>query len=200
MLKIGLEKEFFVINPEGRPVVVPETVSHDDCGLVAEARGNPSTSTVDAVYSLRGDIHRLSQQVAACGALVLIDTPVMKIDRATRLAASRKYTKGLTKFQNIYHYTDHRNASAEQTAGIHISFTNPTVVNREHGDVTVNAMFDWLSIFKALDKAFAMEIKATKRNPGFYELKGDGRIEYRSLPANVSLDKVIDVLQLTLRQ
>jgi hypothetical protein len=200
MLKIGLEKEFFVVNPEGRPVVVPANVAHDDCGLVAEARGNPSTSTVDAVYSLRGDIHRLSQQVVACGALVLVDTPVMKIDRATRLEASRKYTKGLTKFQNIYHYTDHRNASAEQTAGIHISFTNPTTVQREHGEITINTMFDWLSIFKTLDKAFATEIKATKRNPGFYELKGDGRIEYRSLPANVSLDKVIDVLQQITRQ
>ena len=197
MLKIGLEKEFFVLTPEGRPVVVPESVPHDDCGLFAEARGEPSTSVVDAVYSLRADVHRLTQAVSGCGkTLMLVDAPFMKIDRATRLEASRKYTKGLTKYQNIYHYSDHRNSVAEETAGIHISFTNSRTVRQEHGcETTVNQMFDWLSIFKELDKAFAAEIKGTKRNPGFYELKNDGRIEYRSLPANVSLEKVIVVLQ-----
>lgn len=45
-----------------------------------------------------------------------------------------------------------------------------------------------------LDSAFKAEIRAARRNPGFYERKGDGRIEYRSLPNNVDLEKVREVL------
>lgn len=58
----------------------------------------------------------------------------------------------------------------------------------------INECFDYITIFKKLDEAFAEEIKEAKRLPGFYEIKSDGRIEYRSLPSNVSLFKVIDVI------
>jgi hypothetical protein len=55
--------------------------------------------------------------------------------------------------------------------------------------------FDWMRWFLLFDKAFKEEIKNSYRNPGFYELKSDGRIEYRSLPNNINMDKLINVIQ-----
>jgi hypothetical protein len=47
----------------------------------------------------------------------------------------------------------------------------------------------------SFDNTFKDEIRKSGRNPGFYEVKGDGRIEYRSLPNNVDMGKVEMVLR-----
>ena len=201
MLKIGLEKEFFIVNADGQPQLTPMEIPHDDCGLLVEARGQPSYSPEEAVFSLSADVYKLDRQAVAKG-LRIVDTPIMKIDRATRLLAARQFAKGLLQYQNIYRFKDHRHSWGEMTAGIHISFTKERDMGRNEDKVPlkVNIMFDWLQIFKQLDEAFAPEIKASKRNPGFYELKPDGRIEYRSLPANTDLNKIIETLKGILKQ
>lgn len=201
MLKIGLEKEFFVLR-NLIPVVCPTQLPYDGSGLLAEARGDAYHSVYKAVCSLQADCLLLEDKVKKLnagdfeGSLTLSASPaVMKIDRTTRLQASRQFEKGLTQYQNLYGYQFHRNSQSEQTAGVHISFTYPMDFTGKDGNVfTLNRMFDWVQLFKKLDVAFREEIKESKRNPGFYELKTDGRIEYRSLPANVDMNKVIHVL------
>jgi hypothetical protein len=42
---------------------------------------------------------------------------------------------------------------------------------------------------------FAKEIAGARRRPGFYEIKSDGRIEYRSLPNTINKHKLISVLK-----
>jgi hypothetical protein len=197
-LMIGLEREFLVatVGSPDKFVVVPDGFPADECGLLAEARGQPFTSVEEAVFSLQADTYRLTKQFEAKG-LVLVDLPIGKIDKAVRLQAARHYDKGRTKYQNLYGYEAYRNAMTEQTAGIHVSFTCPVTVSYDSTKptTTVNGMFDWAKIFIGLDKEFAAEIKAAKRNPGFYELKHDGRIEYRSLPNNVNFNKLIETLK-----
>lgn len=200
MLKIGLEKEFFVVDTAGKPRITPADLPHDDCGLLVEARSLPSYSPEEAVFSLSADIYKLTK-LAVEKNLTIVDTPIMKVDRNTRLAANRQFSKGLLKYENIYRFKDHRQSWGEKTAGVHISFTCEREFRGEDKLLTrINVMFDWLQIFKKLDETFAVEIKASKRNPGFYELKNDGRIEYRSLPSNVDLNKVIEVLKQITRQ
>jgi hypothetical protein len=212
-MRYGLEKEFFVIDSEGNPQILVDDLKnlpHDDCGWLAEARGNPSYSIVDAVFNLHASIYKLHTSLNQINqrskfSYQLIDTPIMKVNRISRIEASKHYAKGRIKYSNYLGFETHRNAVYEATAGLHISFTNPIVffaVDKHHTQTTsamineeiCNAMFDFISIFVALDKAFEQEIKGAKRRPGFYELKSDGRIEYRSLPADVDLDKVITVL------
>ena len=196
-LKFGLEKEFFCFK-DGKAAVVPLGFSADSCGWLAEARGGPFMNIVDAVYSLQADVHKLHTAATAAG-IKLNDVPVMKLDRGVKVQASRKYSKGLISYQNLYGHADHKNSDSEAVAGVHISFTCPeTIVDADGIAVERYRMFDWAQIFLGLDKAFAVEIKAAKRNPGMYELKPNGRIEYRSLPSNVDLNKVIAVvLELT---
>ena len=193
-MKIGLEKEFFLIQ-DNKPVVIPEDLQPDDSGLLTEARSQPFESPEEAVFSLQADIYKLQNKVNL-RKMQLSDAPIMKIDRETRLLASRRFVKGLTKYQNLYDIKYHKNKLNEVTAGIHISFTSPkTYFDKNNQIGYYNSMFDWVQIFRKLDKEFELEIKTTKRNPGFYELKSDGRIEYRSLPSNINLNKIIEILR-----
>lgn len=192
-MKIGLEKEFFV-KRNGNCIVIPKELPYDDSGVLTEARSLPFNNPEEAVFSLKADIFRIKQKSDAL-VLELSDNPIEKISRDVRLEASRHFQKGLTKYRNLYNFKHHKNTSNEVPAGIHISFTNPKSESKNGQRFEYNAPFDFVGLFKFLDSQFVDEIKAAKRNPGFYELKDDGRIEYRSLPANTNLDKIIQVLK-----
>jgi hypothetical protein len=205
-MKVGLEKEFFLVDDKGQPVDLTElrSLPCDECGWLVEARGLPfRNDIIEAVFSLKASIYRIEQELllinarqksAGLAELTLTDNPVMKVSRDIRLKCARKFTKSLIKYQNFYGYQSHRHALTEATAGIHISLTSEVEVYHGNEKHIYNRNFDWPQIFVKLDKAFAEEIKAAKRRPGFYELKPDGRVEYRSLPANANLDKVMEVL------
>lgn len=190
---MGLEKEFFCLSPEGAPVIVPSGVAADECGWLAEARGSAFGDITEAVYSLKASVHKLTLAAADEG-VTLSDVPVMKLPREVRLKAARTFAKGTISYQSLYGFECHKNTLAEAVAGVHISFTCPDTISCGEHSRSYFKNFDWAQIFLKLDKAFAVEIKEAKRRPGFYELKCDGRIEYRSLPANVNLDKVITVV------
>jgi hypothetical protein len=194
----GLEKEFFVVHPEHNndPLMVDTKIfgsNYDESGLLVECRGKPFNNIVEAVFSLKADIWKV-EKLAASNNLSLSDNPVMIVSRKTKLQVQRNFVKGLSKYQNLYNYESHRNNLREHTAGIHISFTNPQTIYSKEGNLSYNGLFDYIHLFKYLDHHFSREIRESKRNPGFYEIKTDGRIEYRSLPANVNLDKVINVI------
>jgi len=197
-MKFGLEKEFFLLDAESNPQLVPKDLSSDECGWLVEARGKPSSDPIESVFSLKASIYQEQQRLDKYNqkndkSLQLSDQPVMKISRQLRTNAQRSYTKGLISYQNLYGHETHRNSIQD---GVHITFSKAAAMTcdcRKYHEYYTN--FDWPRIFKVLDQNFAEEIKASKRNPGFYELKNLGLIEYRSLPANVDLDKVIQVLQ-----
>lgn len=191
-MKIGLEKEFFVLR-ENKPIVVPPQLSADESGVLAEARGNAFSNVTEAIFSLQASAYDLSKRAEKMK-VSLVDHPLMVIPRSVRLEANRIYAKGLTRHENLYGHKSHRNLISEQTAGVHVSFTKTREEKIADRTFRSNEIFDFPQIFRKLDEAFAVEIKQAKRRPGFYELKPDGRIEYRSLPANVDMDKLIDVL------
>lgn len=196
----GLEKEFFVKSGD-KFVLAGYKLPYDSAGILAEARGEPKENIIDAVYSLKAEIYKLAR-TAKQKELILIDSPLEKISKRLRLRAQRQYAKGLIEYQNIYGHCFHRNKKNEYTAGLHISITFPIqrycwikTRKRDHrGELTVNNIWDYVQFVRYMDKHFEDEIKNSKRNPGFYEIKGDGRIEYRSLPSNINLNKVIEVV------
>lgn len=194
MLKIGLEKEAFLLK-DGVPVVVPNELPKDDCGLLVEARGQAFTDPTQAIFSLKGAFHDIETKAAKLG-FTVDESPIKEIDRDIVRKASRTHTKGLIQFRNLYGFKDHKHTTKEFPSGIHISFTKERHYSTKDGyQGIINEMFDFPSLFRYLDKTFKEEIKAAKRNPGFYEIKPDGRIEYRSLPSNIDLNKVLDTLK-----
>jgi len=207
MLRFGIERGCFIVDKEtGKAVVVPSNLPMDCCGLLVEFRGSPFTSIEDAVGSAMAAELKVERMMANNDELANLELsylPVMDIDRATRIAAARLHEKGMIEYRNMYGHISHRNKIGEMTAGIHLSVTDErteTVMSydRDGGQnnktVSHNVLWDFSSLFRLLDKMFVDEIKDSKRNPGFYELKHDGRIEYRSLPTNIDYGKLIDVV------
>ena len=192
-MQYGLECEFFVRRGSDIIGALDASLTPDECGFLAEARGKPQWSILEAVFSLKADIHRLNVAATKLG-LTLVCEPLVNVPRNEILKSRRVFSKGRLEYQNLYGYKEHKNRG-KKTGGIHISFTNPreTYVDGELVG-TYNHIFDFVQIFRKLDLAFKDEIKSAGRYPGFYELKPDGRIEYRSLPNNVDLLKVVEVL------
>ena len=192
-MKYGLEQEFFVFRDSQLIGPVPSELTPDECGFLAEARGQPCHTIREAIFSLMADVYRLETEATKLG-LTLVKEPILDVPRAIILECRRKFTKPTLDYQNLYGYQEHKN-KGKKTAGIHISFTDERVIlNDQKSPTTVNLIFDFVQIFRKLDLGFKAEIRAAKRYPGFYELKADKRIEYRSLPNNCDLLKIIQVL------
>jgi len=198
-MKYGLEQEFFITTNPGNELLIPHQISKllpiDSCGYLVEARGLPFDNIYEAVYSLKAEVHKIQDMLPSN--VMLINSPVEKLSKDFLFKISRTYVKGITKYQNIYGYNNHKIKTNERTAGLHISFTDSvSYYGKDNQKFYYNRNFDWLSIFKSLDDYFSTEIKESKRNKGFYEIKEDGRIEYRSLPTNIDLNKVIRAINL----
>lgn len=197
-MKIGFELEAFLLDVEGKPQIVPEKLPLDECGWLVEIRSTPFAGIVEAVHLLRAEKEKVEAKVARLG-FTLDYSPLKEISRELKVKAARKHGKGVLRYRNVYGYETHKNPSALATASLHISFTEEKVFNYVDQDkrerkFEYSGFVDHARLIVALDKDFKDEIKKAKRNPGFYEVKLDGRIEYRSLPNDVDLNKVTSVL------
>lgn len=202
-MKYGLEQEFFVKNGEGSLIgALPAVLTPDDCGFLAEARGQPYTNIREAVFSLLADVHRLQTEAVKLG-FTLVCEPNADVPFKAIMESRRAFSKGTLSFQNLYGHESHKE-KRKKTAGIHISFTEYAdyacyrrgTRDNEFVPHTFNYQpnWDWVQLFRHLDHWFKDEIKAARRNPGFYELKEDGRIEYRSLPNDVDPQRIITAI------
>lgn len=189
------------------PVLVPDTLPFDECGWLAEVRSEPHRDITKAIYLLQAETKEVERLAKKAG-VTLSYVPLLEIPRDLKVKAARAHGKGLIRFRNLYGHETHRNSTKLQTASLHVSVTEEKVYSYTRAITTAATgcysaphqfiypgFVDHAKLIVGLDKAFAAEIKAAKRNPGFYEVKADGRIEYRSLPNNVDLGKLEDVLR-----
>jgi hypothetical protein len=205
MLKFGFEIESFCRglmspdNPDPKPILVPAGLPYDECGWLVEVRSEPHHAIRSAIYLLKAEMAKVAEQATTAG-VALDYVPLMEIPRTLKVQAARRYSKGLLRYKNIYGHETHRCSSKFATASLHISVTNEIAwhYTDEKGRAQVhkyNGFVDHAKLIVLFDREFKSEIAAAKRNPGFYEIKPDGRIEYRSLPNNVDLEKVREVLE-----
>lgn len=202
MIQFGFEREFFVLDKKRDVTEVPSHIPNDS-GLLAEARGRPHRDPIDAAFSLKAETHKIRRLVEAVpkrGLQLDFVSDYRTVDREIRINARRTHTKGLIHFQNLYDdkIVGHDVDSDTITAGLHVSVTRQTTTHCQ-GDgcsrsTTTNLPFDFARFVRAADERFADEIKRAKRRPGFYEMKPDGRIEYRSLPQSISIIMVAEWL------
>lgn len=204
MLRFGFEVEYFITGPEadGAPLVVPVGIPND-AGLLAEARGKPHRDPIDAAYSLLAEQHRIDMALDAKGFFTL-PTDVAVVSPETRINARRRgHTKGPVHYQNIHGYERHPVDADEMTAGLHVSVTREQSIrlpcNQRDcaGDAAHSwyGMFDYATMIRLFDEQYADEIAEAKRHPGFYEIKRDGRVEYRSLPNTVDVVEVAEFIK-----
>lgn len=202
MLKLGFELEAFILK-DGLPTLVPTSLPMDECGWLVEIRSDPHTSVRKAIALLNVERAIVEERTQKFPELTLAFLPTFDVPRDVKVKALRRTGKDILRYRNLYGHENHRTKLS--TASLHVSFTNEQTffytdmkgVNKEH---KYPGFIDHAKIIMAFDKAFKDEIRAAGRNPGFYETKPDGRIEYRSLPNNVDLQKLQDTLSSILRE
>lgn len=188
-MKIGLEREFWLEDKGREILLIPDSLPADGCGLLVEARGGPGSDAYDAVASLEADAWRIRDKLAndpALPGLMLADTSYRKVSAKLLLEALRIHGKQRVAWRNLYGHSKHANPAGTITAGLHVSFTDERYFWKKATDKSqaYNAAWDFPLLFKIMDNEFKREIRDSLRRPGFYEVKPDGRIEYRSLPSS----------------
>lgn len=199
MVKFGFELEAFCLDSSGAVSLVPSGIPFDECGWLCEIRSEPHVAIYKAIHLLIAEQKKVEIDALKAG-VNLHYTPLLEIPRPLKVQAARRFGKGLIAYKNIYGYETHRNSTRFQTASLHVSVTNQAewhyTDQKDRPQVHRYAGFvDHARLISLFDRRFKTEIAAAKRNPGFYEIKPDGRIEYRSLPNNVDLFKVAEVLE-----
>jgi hypothetical protein len=188
-MKYGFEREFFV-KANGKYVICPFVIAHDDCGYLAESRGEPHADPLKAAYLLLADEDKLKDQAKRNRVqLVLEDTA--KLSPEVRRDALRRNGKGKYPVErgNLYGL-DYKATDDILRAGLHVHFSNEIETKNKY---TASGFLDIPRIVRKLDEAFAEVIKKANRLKGFYETKKHG-FEYRSLPASVDPRKVAEVI------
>jgi hypothetical protein len=190
----GFEKEFFIKDPKtDQFVLAPRDLAMDECGFLAEARGEPHSNPLSARHLLAANIETLKKEAGKKG-VILVDSHSEALPRELIRLALRSYGKPRCKA-----YFAHGRAyrSDRPRAGLHIHFGNKRLLKAATEDRSPIYTHDPLNIPRIIwlmDEAFSTEIKEARRVPGEYEMKEWG-FEYRSLPSTVNLDKVVTVLE-----
>lgn len=182
-MKFGFEREFFV-KAQGKYVLCPILLAHDECGYLAESRGEPHTDPLKAAYLLLAEEDRLKAQAKRNRVQLVLENDA-KLSPELVCDAIRRHGKAKYPVErgNIYGL-DYKATDETRRAGLHVHFSNEIAVKNGSRSYPASGFLDIPRIVRSLDETFADVIKQSNRLKGFYEVKGYG-FEYRSLPATI---------------
>ena len=193
-MRFGIEIELFLV--KGGVVAYPNyMLPKDGDGLLVEARGTPHSCPHQAIHSALAEIDRLRAEAkkGKLGTLKLWN----HLDLEEKFISEHRRTHGKDP-SNVFNMRGLHYPHGERIyrAGLHVHFSEPSHTIKEKGgrDYQVFDQANIPHIINTLDREFAQEIEEAHRLPGFYELKPYG-FEYRSLPNNVNLKKLVEVLE-----
>lgn len=205
--EIGIEKEMFLVS--GKDLKEPKKYGfpRDEFEFLVELRSLPSDRFYPVYTTLKAEELQYSLRANKFG---------MYIDDTANIFASKSWVDDLWERHNLDRFKDcdytknvypemrdkeshhfgrfeHTKDLYELTAGIHVHFSSR---HAETGEVIELPIED---IVKEMDVKFYNEISKSGRNRGEWEPKAHG-FEYRSLPANADIYKVLKVAFKILRE
>lgn len=205
-LTIGFECEFFLLDNK-KNLIVPDMIyPTDQFPLLVEARSEPSNNLHTAFLSLTTQIQLLTLQARSRKEKLHVSNWEPKSEKILK-EVLKKYSeynkKDEENYSNVNQLAISKKNEEFYSAGIHISLKKEATYkfgyNNDEKKWTTHeykhaVMFDFLPFFQSFDEIFDGYIKNSERTPGFYSVKNDGRVEYRSLPT--TLIKKANFLQL----
>lgn len=221
-MKYGIEQEFFVLNKEDKLVpAYAVTTNLDGNPVIGEVRTRIHDTILDCVFELKKLLYTEKEKLAKLGYKISTDYMVKVDDEFLKsLRKSKDFInkKDLEILEELSIYPDGEVGKVLDKGvfkvALQINFSNNKIFTYpEYEKITVDnkskweskqssksysELFDYVSLISKLDKAFEKEINETDRIKGVYAIKtGElgNRIEYRSLPNNVNLNKIIEILK-----
>jgi len=187
--KIGIEKEFWLVDKDG---VIQEPAifnfPYDEYGFLVELRTKACMNTKVLLTDFNQRVHLLKVK-AKILAFKLSDAPQMSIPEFFLEYLSPKYKYGSLQDLTANIHTgvkcSHATGVFEDylTAGMHVHFSR-------HDQFGRRVQLPIEIIVRKMDWDFRSVIMEANRILGEYEIKSHG-FEYRSLPANAPIEKVV---------
>jgi len=221
-LNYGIELEFFVIDKQGGLVPAYTVTSNIDGNpVIGEIRTGIHKNIVDCIFELKKLIYLEEVKIKAKGFSIefaigkTVNDEFLKNLRKSKEAVNKKeitvleelsiypngktgkmLPRGIFKASLQINFSKNKNFSYDQYEKITVEDKSKYVTKTATKNYA--SLFDYVSLINKLDEAFKQEIIESGRVKGVYAIKdgelGD-RIEYRSLPNNIDLDKLIKVLK-----
>lgn len=220
-MKYGIELEFFVFNRKNE-IITARTVTNNVDGnpLIGEIRTGIHNNIVDCIFELKKLIYNEQILIESKNCHIRFIPEVILSDEFIRECRKNKAFVNSKRLEALEEFSIYPNGAVSKVlpkglrkASLQINFSENKIFNyTEYRRVEVEdkyrydssnttksyaSLFNYMNPIFDLDQAFKKEIKDTNRVKGVYAIKegqlGD-RIEYRSLPNNVDLDKIIEVL------
>jgi len=201
--EIGIEREYWLLDKKGR-VVEPELYGfpRDEYGFLVEIRTQPHTSTTSLLDEFRRIFVAHHEQARTLD-LHLDSRHTMKLSRDFVEKMRKKYNWNILKnlTANIHSGIEVSHATGiddwtnkktiRGTAGLHVHFSRKRIIYRSlRAPIVRRIQLPIRKIVIAMDARFNNTIALAKRITGEYELKPYG-FEYRSLPADITLQPVV---------
>lgn len=221
-MNFGIELEFFVLNQKEE--VVPAylvTNNLDGNPILGELRTKVHNNIVDCVFELQKLAFLEKEKIESKGYKVDFSTEKIVSDEFRRNLRKQKefvdkkemtvleefsiypkgslgkmLPKGLIKASLQINFSD--NKDFPYTVYEKVTVEDKYKYDSKQERKNYSGVFNYVNLLFRLDQAFSKEITDTKRIKGVYAIK-DGelgkRIEYRSLPNNICLEKLIKTLK-----
>lgn len=205
--EVGIEKEMFLMSGEDIKEPKKYGFPRDEFEFLVELRSLPSDRFYPVYTTLKAEELQYSLRANKFG-MMLDDTPNRLADKEwvddlwERHNLDRFNDQDFTR--NVYpelaskpsHHLGKFDFSKEQyklTSGIHVHFSSRDADTGEVVDLPIE------EIVKQMDVKFFDEVSKAGRNRGEWEPKSHG-FEYRSLPADADIYKVLKVAFKVLRE
>ena len=195
MFKFGFELEGFFLDTNGVVAIPPKHYSVDGFPGLCEVRTYAGEEITKAYFNL---VRAYSEYLFSTS---ITEHSFSALDR--QLLRKRPSQKSTYQISNIYGKSP-KLLGNRTLASLQINISKEIAPERyiDRKDGTREcipakyALFDFLPIIKALDIAFANEIQAAHRQIGFYSVKDNIRLEYRSLPNSIFTTDVTKIAAL----
>jgi hypothetical protein len=221
-MNYGIEYEFFVLNKDN--TIIPAylaTHNLDGNPVVGEVKTSVHNNIVDCIFELKKILYREKEALLKLNCTmsplhtIIVNDEFLKNNRKQKEFINRKHIEVLEEF-SIYPKGKLGKMLKREMfkSSLQINFSNNkdfqypvytrvTVEDKSRYDISnsnknYSSLFNYVDLILKLDNAFSTEIKQSDRVEGVYAIKsGDlgDRIEYRSLPSTVDLNKIIEVLK-----
>lgn len=194
--EIGLEKELFLLS--NNRIMEPSKYGfpYDEMGFLVEIRSLPSDRLYPIYTTLEQEELQYSLRANKFG-MHLDDSSYLYSEKDWITNIGKKYSDAwysIPEAKNIYgDYPTHHLGVFEEspdcyrlTSGIHVHFSSRDSNTGEVIELPIE------EIIKKMDEEFGDIVESNKRVIGEYEIKAHG-FEYRSLPSNTDIYKILKV-------
>lgn len=210
MKKFGIELEFFVKDIEKDKIIPAYIVTKNLDGdpVIGELKTEVHDDIYSLIYELKSLIHKEKDDLKKRNCIFLLNPEVIftnddyKSLRRDNAYVNNKELNSLNE-KSIYNKKTSKILSRTTfRAGLQVNISENSVKtikteNNIYKDIYSSNVFDFYSIIRNLDSNFKEEINNSKRINGVYSIKNGeygNRVEYRSLPNSICLNKLLDIL------